>query len=938
MYKPEYVTNPDTIPQVDGVIHFLKILGVSTVLKNEQEALRNETLESKRRSDIYLECVEGRVTISSFAVSEYELKAYNVPDNLIEKYKDDLKHLPEPFLSMITKSKSDAYVETYIEENNYYRMLMGLPKFTTDGVLVNLDFVPTEALQFIRTSVPIHLMETHEQNVLHTYGVIERMVETDPNGLRYLKHTGSNSVDVYTSRRAPQFGLLFISDDCPEQISARYTENIAKNREYIMNTVYSDAFKYRSDYYDNMISLLIVIMTITDVLSEIPDMIIKREFFDIKMVKIIFEANGIDFFPTIPYRYQIAMLKNLNNLIKYKSTGRNIIDICSLFGFDNIKVFKYYILKERIQNVDGTFRNATMMTKDEYGNDIEILDEQNNCELKFVKVPIDDIADNYILDPSSYTSYNQMTDPDRYWAGDLTKEIIMDAVLQEEFNYWRSKYISIDAIYSVTQLSFQLSYFYHIFFDDVFMEEALMLAVPTLNLYAHFRVSDLLAFLFALKYEYAMVEDKIITLPSDILFIQGFRQADALDSINTYIQNIGLTLDALKVYDTANQEYRIMGFNKKASLNKLDSDIRKMSQDTVTLDDLIPEYLNDQIPILTMAQFREIFINNKEIYDHVVYQMRTADNKDIYDLYKRIYDSLFISDLNTEFFRVGEDNHTAATYTEFLAHRDSILSNQLAIVRSVDDEDVRINQITILIDAVVYALEEYLDSDEFKYIFNIFPSVSAEAVRGYIFLVIDFFKSYKINIASINSVYLFDDRLGNRVSILEKVWLTHVLTKPDVIDILEKMRKKIRISYKEFLYLKEEVYRSITMWKEVLFNHEVVDIEEEIKKHVDLRHYEPVFYNDYMSMLNVIWWMGESMSPVYDSIPRTASMKYSDKYVQNDNLIMSMIHLLQVHDRTNDNSKDRLFEDEDKPNITSVYDLRERLDPTDRCTMTAFNY
>ena len=40
-------------------------------------------------------------------------------------------------------------------------------------------------------------------------------------------------------------------------------------------------------------------------------------------------------------------VSNINRLIKFKSTDQNIVDICSLFGFKSLKLFKYYILKDR---------------------------------------------------------------------------------------------------------------------------------------------------------------------------------------------------------------------------------------------------------------------------------------------------------------------------------------------------------------------------------------------------------------------------------------------------------------------------------------------------------------------------------------------------------------------------------------------------------------
>ncbi len=50
------------------------------------------------------------------------------------------------------------------------------------------------------------------------------------------------------------------------------------------------------------------------------------------------------------------MIKNVNTLLKYKSTNRNIVDISSLFGFPDIGVFTYYLLKtKKIPKEDFSF-------------------------------------------------------------------------------------------------------------------------------------------------------------------------------------------------------------------------------------------------------------------------------------------------------------------------------------------------------------------------------------------------------------------------------------------------------------------------------------------------------------------------------------------------------------------------------------------------------
>ena len=113
--------------------------------------------------------------------------------------------------------------------------------------------------------------------------------------------------------------------------------------------------------------IFILVNTIMDLLSGISDMLINRKVFDARCIKYLFESYGIPYYSEIPIKYQQAMLKNRNMLLKYKSSTRNMVDICSLFGFSDIKVFGYYMLKEHV--VDGYYG--------EYCSDEEIVERWN---------------------------------------------------------------------------------------------------------------------------------------------------------------------------------------------------------------------------------------------------------------------------------------------------------------------------------------------------------------------------------------------------------------------------------------------------------------------------------------------------------------------------------------------------------------------------------
>jgi hypothetical protein len=68
-----------------------------------------------------------------------------------------------------------------------------------------------------------------------------------------LKYYNNRKIDIYLARTADRFSLLYTPVIDSEPIYNKFKTKIEKNRVYTLKTIYSDAFKYGSDYYDNLI-------------------------------------------------------------------------------------------------------------------------------------------------------------------------------------------------------------------------------------------------------------------------------------------------------------------------------------------------------------------------------------------------------------------------------------------------------------------------------------------------------------------------------------------------------------------------------------------------------------------------------------------------------------------------------------------------------------
>src|SRR5699024_7289618 len=138
-------------------------------------------------------------------------------------------------------------------------------------------------------------------------------------------------------------------------------------------------------------------------------------------------------------------------------------------------------------------------------------------------------------------------------------------------------------------------------------------------------------------------------------------------------------------------------------------------------------------------------------------------DKNIYDIYRKLFQSLMITKLNFEYFRsYGTEPET---YLEFLGAKNSPLYEIIYTCKQIETEEERKTEASKLINYNVDNIYIYIDEEEFRYIFHNIPTVSMDYLRQYLFKVLNFFKSYKVDFTRVNVVYTMDDRYDNKINI-----------------------------------------------------------------------------------------------------------------------------------------------------------------------------
>ena len=971
----------DNIPLLDEIVYYTKLLGIDTILKDDDLALANETEESLKNSDIYIACMDGKASIYMFDYTKEDLILSGIieTDPNMNRYLSNSDYIPDDIKPKLLKNLVEKFINNYEEKNNYYRTLYGLPEYiekfiprrffediessdeegiidfskplhefsikeiealeksgylnqvlkatnsrlveweTRKGINVTFnrkicynewDYIPEDLKSDVEeysvpSNLPMHYYSISEASTLEFIGVIDYFKEEHPEK-KYINFIGEKKTTPYEARNIEQFGIIYVPRISVEEIHNRYYERLILNRDFVIRTVYSEAYKLHSDHYNDFIKIYIIILSMADMISNSTDFIIKRELFDIRTIEYLLTSYGITFFPDIPLRYQQKILKKLNSLIKYKSSPTCMELISALFDVDDIKIYKYFLIKTRDIDKDGVFtfsdpnnihlyhtsnesenlsgvyelsndKEGTERIWKLYNNDgslksyIQYLSlgdspedfngwvlfnsKGNSCaviggdnpigdwiiessdfsetvysrftnteiddyELKFCKVLLNDHLEDYINNEDNYRDYQSVIESDPYWNGDRSPDVVKSTLMEENFNFVRTKYFSIDVMYDLSELSVQRPYLYGMIFDEEERPSTISVNVDAISSTKSFRLNDLICYLISLSFKSYGMEDNIPNSKEDILQLIGFDFDASIEELQQYLfENDIADVDLSKF--TPSGSY--VSFSELMEYYKSNRDLRKHliermnNADNKRIYDIYRTIYN---ATMIQQQTNNLFIESKnedyeESEDILLYygdeykergtgysgmylkisdkewkgriaSITYSENKKEWEL-RDLTDTLLatlpdfetpIGYWNSECFtdciytrfqnNVKDGYFRYKTYQEFIESRDPILGKSLRDIDAITDETTKLDTISTIIISSIEVLESlYYDSKEpdiIRYALSNLGSVSLESITLYIRHLVEFFKSFTVQLAEINSLFKIGAPFDNKLS------------------------------------------------------------------------------------------------------------------------------------------------------------------------------
>ena len=786
-------------PLMDEIVYNCKLILDNIVIKNDVLANDNEDLSFIDDVECYMMIKDGSISFSSFPFTENILTAFGYSNKLAKSILINKENVPNGDRDSLVSFACKYFMDNYEEKNNYYRMLMGLPEYGTNeyNVYIDKSYLPSNYLKDVDFSKPLHEFDSSIISILQITGKISQLQKNyKGSNYSYLKFLGDSSIELYKARKAKKYDILYMPS-VESLVNDRFQELYNLNRDIFLKRTYSEAYSYNSDYYEQCIIIMILAQTFNDMIVDVPEWYIRRDIFDIRSVQYFLDSYGVEFFKEIPLKYQIRIVKNLNKLIKYKSSNKNFADILEIFSLKDTSIFKYYLYKKRLKDSAGNYMSG-------------VFDEEK-YDLEFVQAKINDSYDNYIKDMIYRTPYDDITYQDKYWDGEDTHSYIKNKHIERDFTIEGTKYMSIEYKISLSEYLFQMQFFMGLIMDSNIDSSDIKIAIPSIESNVSFKLSDLYLFLclITLGYDKCNLD---ITRPEDINSHHtlekpefqkyhdlnggysytneseydhiysanggsgegGYLHADGGDKVEySEMRSIEDLYDWMKdkmpeFFTTSND--RVYGFNTDVNLTAISLILKRRHSQFqfdkgFTLSNLGVDKYIVPTKITTLDELTNIYFNNKECYDNLKKKMvESVDDRDEFTTMKFVFDKLFTKKFDYNYYKINNGDSDAKTLDQILQDHDYILYNRYIKIMSETNMETRKDNIRNIMNDIVNTLEYYLSGEGLEYIFSFATVNSFNSLVNYIYLMINFFKSYKVYFLDPFVTYRADDKLENNAT------------------------------------------------------------------------------------------------------------------------------------------------------------------------------
>ena len=839
----------ENLNPMSGIFKEFEKVIKNVVIKYNSKAEEYETLESKANADGYFDAVNKRDNFYTYRdYNETELRSVGITDTetLGKALSGNTRIIPGIFQEKLLTIRRQRCIDSFEEQNNYYRMLNGFPD-VNDKTYFYISETIAQRLN-IDVKIPIHKIQDYYNKLngrgdyyittIEGLGIIDTLINENPTK-EYLKYIGSNRISLETARTAKNFAIIKLQQgSIRSSVYERFLSVYEQCRVYFINTIYNPSFRDFIDYYDNFIAMSIMLMTICQMIMKQIPLSIKREYFDIYSIRLLYEAYNVPYNINIDEYTQRNIAQRLNLLIQNKSTNKVIFDIAELLGFSSIDIYKYYLIKERKFDKYGVPVVGTSTKFNSTTGEMEtITDTKKMYDLYFQKVNVNeqDISQAFNSNVNR-VDYDDIVENDPYWWGDDAS--LQDQLWNREYSYIETKYLGLGISYKLSDIIFE-----NILLLKMMMQKENELALVNISLPKIYNDKDVSLFdaiimLCCLTCKKHHLGGEIISVPSQVVAV--------LD----YMKNI-----------EAGDEQCVDSFSFNFDFFKEDNGGDEAVQEII---DLLGEedgkeflgYINTLKMNMGITNNEKITaINNmyhaaKNLYNFINYHVATAKTRKEYEALKtfyraafyskemksmfsinieseenartawnffeylhwknpKFYSSIFTEDIERQYLEYLEtNNETMETYTlnqfdqDIASGKVKIRYDTLKEETNDDNTSSVANLLYYYIDHIISRIEEIVDDLQYIYLVNDSNSPLTELLIK----MIRFFKSYTVDMLDLDLLFICNIKLDNIVRLYDEIkQMTKVVYPEDCMkmsyaDVMHRMVASIDKDDKLKLY------------------------------------------------------------------------------------------------------------------------------------------
>lgn len=488
------------------------------VIKRNDMAIANETVDTIKDYEEFLACVKGEKNIYNFKSMDREVLSRCLPPQIVGMCMRDRRQIPDEYLDDVIRGMSEYVIENYVERNEYYRMLIGLP------ALDDRQYYYITEFSNIPNDVPVHYLSVEQIAFIESKGTLQRLQKENPDK-PYLHYLGVHSIDLIEAHQAKPFQLLRLGGCQNVFVEEYFRSEYHKARRYVMTEIYNKHMFIDRPLYEPMMAFLIVCLAIRNALVPTEDMYLNFE----EILDACLDSYGVlQYFERLPFTYKKRLVLMMDKLYQNKGTDGVMVDICKLFCDDNMSAHRYYLVKTHAKDINGDL----------------IMDEDPHVryDLNFLAVDVEDrdliIKDDKILD------YETIVDNDYLWQLDAEG---LEKLKSEEFNIWMSKYVSAQAAYDLAMLTYEVCFFINLLLSARHNTGRIQVN----NMYATTGQSDcftMLIFMLSLMARRAGYDGNVIYEPQDMAKLWRFNLEANPEEIRNIITEYDLPVEIERIF------------------------------------------------------------------------------------------------------------------------------------------------------------------------------------------------------------------------------------------------------------------------------------------------------------------------------------------------------------------------------------------------------